>query len=170
MGSPRFSPFGFSTHAQGLRLRRVHLALCPFSRASDVAFPLSGQGRAHGKKGFRAQLPGLRFPGRTLKHDVVTAVRTSAGKPKSMAYSPLILRKKETFILYPKTVLSGHTLTPVCAPSIIKICVSYRRICGYENVTKKSSHKKNLPAVVAEGELVIHRFFFTLAILIGLNC
>jgi len=72
-GISRFSRFGFSTHAQGLRLRRVHLALA-ISRAKRCCLPLVRTRSAHGKEDFGAQYLACASPGTDAQHDVVTAV------------------------------------------------------------------------------------------------
>jgi len=74
----------FPHYAQGLRLRRVHLATC-LSRGQACCLPLVRTKVGHTEKRFRS-IPGLALPPvRTLRHDVVTASRNLRRKPKSMA-------------------------------------------------------------------------------------
>jgi len=109
--SPVLAFFGFSTHMlRGSQNSACPLGTCHFE-PSDVAFPLSGQVRTSEKRISELNTwPELPPYGRSAK-TFVTSSRTSAG---SRSRGLLVLRKK-TFILYPKPVLSRHTLTPFSA-------------------------------------------------------
>jgi len=107
MGSPGSRVFGFSTHAQGLRLRRVHLRTCHFSRAKRCCLPLVRTRSATEKRDFGAQT-GAAFPPGTGR-SAPTLFTAVAPPPEAEVDGLLRFFGKKLSFQFQNRVLSRHT-------------------------------------------------------------
>jgi len=139
--------------AQGLRLRRVHLALTHFASQADVASLVRTQ-VADGKGGFRSSIPWPALPPVRTASTSCTSSRTPPGRSRWLLRSSL-----ETFILISKAGFIPDTLTPGMSLDHQNRVIEPARIV-VKNAGQKSVRQEKIASGVAEGEVVISGVFF----------
>jgi len=154
----RFSRFGIFPHMpQGLRLRRVHLAL-PNFREAKAMLPSPCQDKVGTRKrDFRSSntWPAALPPVRNAQHDVVTAVAPPPGSRKSML---LPFFRKKTFHsliqnrFYPGTP-DSFFLPFVCFPKSASRLSQFGLQLSQSEIAGLTNEKSSLLTLIRRSEL-----------------